>query len=180
MQTELKIKLQSLGALRPEAWAMICSEMHSVTLKPDQSFIRKPGTLAYVALGLLKEYDAQHRPKPAIINFLSANDCLITRKQNQNHYLKACTECLIYYWDLDALERLYAHSKELRAIYDSLCAEYDDKVLWRMHLLELSVQDRINAFKFAFGYAIPYLKKKDTANYLHLNYTHFLRYWNLR
>ena len=179
MQTEqLKLKLQSLGALRPEAWEMICQEMGSVALKPDQSFIRKAGTLSYLAHGVLKEYDAQDRYQPAIINFLGANDALITREQNRTHYLKACTECIIYYWDFEALERLYAQFRELKIIYDSLCAGYDHRIKLRVRLLELPVSGRIEIFKTVFMRLLPYLKKKDMANYLHLNYSHFIKIWN--
>ena len=171
---QLQLKLQSLGALRPEAWAMICLEMGSVTLKPNQSFIRKVGTLAFVAQGLLKEYDAQHRSKPALINFLGANDALITRKQNQNHYLKACTECRIYYWDFDTLEMLYKAFRELKIIYDSLCAEYDECFTFRQFLLEQkSAKERTLLFMERYHGQLPYLQKKDISNYLSLNYDHF-------
>lgn len=174
----LKLKLQSLGALRPEAWERICELMQFVELKTGQNFIRKEGSLAYVAEGLLKECVAQQRQTPAVISFIAGNLGLITRKHNEHHHLEACVESIIYYWDFEALESLYREFRELKVIYHGICAEYDALVLLRMRLLEMSVVERIEVFRYEFREVLPYLKKKDIANYLHLHYTHFLRNWN--
>lgn len=181
MQTllfSLKLLLQLHGALRPEAWEMICELSKVSELKSGESFVRREGCFAYVAAGILKEYDAQQRPSPSIINFLGAKNCFVTRKQNQAHYLKTCMASVVYYWDYEALESLYQEFRELKPIYDGLCAVYDGQIHLRMRLLELSVLERIAAFKVVFKEVLPYLKKKDMANYLHLHYTHFLRHWN--
>lgn len=175
---QLKQKLQQYGAITPAAWTAICSQMKLIKITYNTSFIRKEGTLAYMAKGLLKECTVEQRNTPSIIGFISNKQCLLTRRHNQNHYLKACTDSTICYWDLEALESLYKEFKELKAIYDHLCAEYDTLVFLRMRLLEMSVVERITTFKSVFKEVLPYLKKKDIANYLNLHYTHFLRHWN--
>ncbi len=170
--------LQSLGALRPEAWERIVVLCQQKRLTTSESFIRKQGTLAFIAEGLLKEYDAQNRSHPAILNFIGINQTLITRMHNQNHYLKAAMPSIVYYWDVEDLQQLYEEFKELKSIYDSLIAEYDEGLHFRMHLLELPVQERIAKFSLAFKPMIPYLKKKDVANYLHLSYSFFVNQSN--
>lgn len=183
METEaplytLKTKLQNFGALRPEAWEAIVVAKQEIKLKPEESLIRKEGTLAYVVEGLLKEYNPQNRSKPAIVNFISSQQNIITRKHNQTHYLKAIRPSIVYAWDFEQLQQLYQAFKELKPIYDSFCAEYELSLQFRMQLLEISPQERVTTSKLVFHNLLPYLKKKDLANYLHLNYTHLLRYWN--
>lgn len=173
----LKTKLQSLGALRPEAWERIVQLCQQTHLKTNESLLREPGTLAYIAEGIIKEYDPQHRKKPAIINFIIPNQCVVTRKHNQAHYLKACTPARIYYWDLTTLKSLYQEFEELKKIYDHLCHEYDDGIALRGFILELPVKDRIIYFQNNHQAIIPFLKKKDIANYIHISYNHLLYNW---
>lgn len=173
----LKTKLQSFGALRPEAWERIVQLCQQTNVKTGESLLRKQGTLAYIADGLLKEYDAQNRTQPSIINFNGSNQSLITRKHNQSHYLKATIPTLVYYWDFEDLQKLYQEFKELKAIYDALIAEYDELLLFRMQLLELPVQKRIDTFRLIFKPMLPYLKKKDIANYLHISYAYLVDNW---
>ncbi|RYD97280.1 MAG: Crp/Fnr family transcriptional regulator [Sphingobacteriales bacterium] len=181
MENELhlfKIKLQALGALRPEAWGAILALKQELALAPNESFVRREGSLALVALGVLKEYDIQCRSKPAIVNFIGENQCFITSVHQQNHYLEACTPCQLYYWNEQALQQLYQEFAELKLIYNQLCAQYDAQLWHRMRLLEMPVQERLDTFRATFTNVLPYLKKKDIANYLHLNYTHLVKSWN--
>ncbi|TKC03477.1 cyclic nucleotide-binding domain-containing protein [Pedobacter cryotolerans] len=171
----LQLTLQTYGALQPLAWQKINQLKQEQILKIHQSFIRKEGSIAYLANGALKEYDAQYRKSPSIINFISANQCLVTRKYNQSLYLKACMPCTIYFWDFEDLQSLYQEFKELKKIYDSLCANYDAAIAFRLFVLEnSSTAQRIELFRQNFKALLPFLKKKDIANYLQLNYTHFL------
>jgi len=174
----LKLKLQRLGPLRPEAWDMICSLAQRSEVKLQRNVLTKNGSLAYLSEGLLKEYDQHERELPAIVNFISQYQCFVTRKHHQHRYLEACMPCVIYQWNFDDLQNLYQHFNELKTIYEMLCAEYEDGVMLRMRLLEMPVKERIETFKCEFKAVLPFLKKKDIANYLHLHYTHFLRHWN--
>ena len=174
----LKLKLQKLGALRPEAWEMICFHLVTIQLKPNQSFVRSEGSLAFVAEGVLKEYDVADRKQPSIINFITIGQCIHTRSYNRKYYVKACTSSIIYFWNETALLEISKEFNELRPIYHRLCAEYDEGILFRMKLLEMTVPERISAFRGVFKIVMPYLKKKDIANYLNLHYTNFLRHWN--
>lgn len=173
----LKTKLQSFGALRPEAWERIVQLCQQTELKTGESLIRTEGTFAFIAEGILKEYNPQHRKKPAIINFIVTNQCLVTRKHNQAHYLKACVPTLVYYWDLTTLKLLYQEFEELKKIYDLFCQEYDDGIALRSFILELPVKDRIIYFQNTYQTIIPFLKKKDIANYIHISYNHLLYNW---
>ena len=173
--SQLQQLLRTYGALQPLAWQKINELKQQQILKTHQNFIRKEGAIAYLASGLLKECDAQYRNNPAIINFISLNQCVVTRKHNQTHYLKACLPCTIYYWDFEQLHLLYQEFKELKQIYDSLCASYDAAIAFRLFVLEhASAPKRIELFRQNFKNLLPYLKKKDIAKYLQLNYTHFL------
>lgn len=175
----LKNKLQSCGALRPEAWERIVQLQQQTSLKTGESFVRKQGTLAYIANGLLKEYDAQYRKNPSIINFIVANQCLVTRKHNQNHYLKAYLTTLVYYWDFEDLQQLYQEFKELKTIYDSVCAAYDEDTAYRLLILEEHYAgNRLKLFIKKYRDILPLLKKKDMANYVQMTYNHFIQAYN--
>lgn len=170
----LKTKLQSFGALRPEAWEMIMQLRQQTQLKTSESFIRKQGTIAFIAEGLMKEYDAQNRKTPSIINFIGLNQIIITRKHNQNHYLKACVPTLIYYWDLENLQYLYQEFEELKKIYDCLCAEYDEGLAYsRLILEEKSARQRILLLLAKYRPQLNQISKKDLSHYLMLNYDYF-------
>jgi len=176
---ELKLKLQSYGALHPDAWAAIQDILQITRLKTNESFIRKDGQFAWLACGLLKEYNAAHRKRPAIVNFLATGDCLITRKHNKQYYLKACTEAVIYQIGEEQLQVLYQQFKELYPIYKSLCAEYDEEIAYRQFLLEQKlVPDRIKHFIQKKRHILPLLTKKDIANYLQLEYDYFIRFYS--
>lgn len=167
--------LQSYGAIRPAAWQKINLLKQEQSLYVKQRFIRKEGSLAYLASGLLQEYDAYQRSTPSIINFITPQHFVVTRKHNQSFYLKAALPSLLYYWDYEQLQQLHQEFKELKAIYDTVCSIYDAAISYRTLILELpSAAARIKLFKEFFETQIPFIKKKDIANYLQLNYTHFL------
>ena len=174
----LRLKLQSLGALRPEAWERIVQLGQQHQIEAGKNLVRRLGSLAYVAEGLLKEYDHHEREEPAIVNFIGQDQCIVTRGHQQQRQLQACMPCMVYQWDMAELYQLDQDFTELRSIYEELCAEYEMKMMLRMRLLEMPVPERIETFKLIFRPLLPYLKKKDIANYLHLHYTHFLRIWN--
>lgn len=178
--TALKLKLQNYGALRPEAWLSILSCLNKTTLKPNESFIRQEGSLAYLAQGLLKEYDNYRRKTPAIINFITTGQSFNTSHYNQNHYLKAMLPTIIYSFYFEDLMAIYSTFKELKSIYGPLCAEYEANISHRTFLLEMPVRQRIENFHASHQKICPYLKKKDMANYLRINYDHFVHLWSNR
>lgn len=174
-QQKFKILLQSYGALRPQGWDRILQLQQKTNLKINQNFIRKEGTLAYIENGLLKEYDPQNRMTPSIINFIGSGQFLLTRKYNQHHYLKACQATEVLFWDFEDLMQLYQEFSELKHIYYGVCSTYDQSIAFRQFVLEAkNSQQRIQLFRAQFHQHLKYLKKKDIANYLQLNYTHFL------
>lgn len=175
----LKAKLHSLGALSPEAWEAIVGAFSLCTLKPNEYFPHKNHCLGYIAEGILATYDMEGRSIPAIINFSSVQQSFISNQSNQGIYLKTCSSTSIFYWNEDELKKLYRQFNELKNIYDALIAEYEQRIFLRMRFLELSVTERISKFKEHFYSILPYLKKKDIANYLHLNYSHFVKVWNI-
>ena len=170
----LKLKLQSLGALRPAAWERIVQLGQQQQIETGNHLVRHLGTLVYVAEGILKEYDHYERQEPAIIHFIGQDQCMVTRRHQQQRQLQACMPCMVYQWDMAELYQLDQDFTELRSIYEELCAEYEMKVMLRMRLLEMPVPERIETFKLIFKPLLPYLKKKDIANYLHISYTNLL------
>lgn len=175
-QILLKTRLQGLGPLRSGAWERILQSMRTAQIRPGESFIRDEGTLAYLSNGLLKEYDVQHRKTPSIINFIRTGQPLATRRHNQINYLKACVHTEIYFWDFKSLLDLYQEFSELKLIYDALCADYDLSISFRQLILEEKTTTRkIELFIHRYKEVLVLLKKKDIANYLHLDYDYFVR-----
>lgn len=167
----LKQKLQGLGALRPEAWERIVQLSQQCQIAAGGSFIRKEGALAYVASGLLKEYDAQNRVTPSIINFITADQCFHTGKHHQHHYLKTSMPTCIYFWEYDALQSLYYEFRELKSIYEFLCAAYEASILYRQLILEnKSAKRRLLLFIDRYREQMPFISKRDMSRYLMLNY----------
>jgi len=175
----LKHKIQRHGALRDEAWLLICSSMQHQVLQPNERFIQKDNQLAYVASGLFKEYSAYERTRPSIINLIPADSCFITRRHSQQDYLKAATTSLTFSWNFESLMAIYRDYRELKPVYEIFCSEYNTGLAYRSLILETpEVAQRIRYLKAEYGSLIPYLKKKEMANYLHLNYNHFIKVFN--
>ncbi len=171
----LKLKLQNLGALRPEAWERIESLITTIELKPQQHLIRQESYLCYVASGLLKECDLSQRVTPSIINFFGNGDYLHCFADTHRLYLEAILPTTLFSLNLRDLQTLYLEFKELASIYGKLCFEYQERLLLRMHLLEIYPRNRIIFFRRTHQCFLPYLQKKDMCNYLHLDYDYFVR-----
>lgn len=175
----LKRKIQLYGALTDEAWTQILETKQVSLLDPNENFIRKENQFIYVLSGLLKEYTSFERKRPSIINIIKSDNCIITRKQNKQNTLTASMPTLILHWDFDSLVAIYKQFKNLIRVYDILCAQYDMGIAFRSLILETpGVEQRIRYLKAQYGDVIPYLKKTEIANYLHLNYHHFIKKYN--
>lgn len=172
---ELKLKLASYGALRPEAWTKIVQSLANTDLKTDESFNRKVGSIAYVAKGVLKEYDAYRRKKPSIVNFIGPNNFILTTKHTESKFLKAVCPTKLVYLDFDILFLLFLDYGELKPIYDGVSAEYEDGISFRQLLLEETFAAKIQLFIVKYRPILSYLKRKDIANYLHVDYNYFIR-----
>ena len=153
--------------------------MQTIQLSPGENLIRTEGALAFIDQGILKEYDPTQRSRPAIISFHSNGQTIITRRHSQSHFIKAISAATIFQWEQAALDQLHYNYPELKNIYLALCASYDQHISKRSILLELPPRTRIQLFKAHHQLITPYLKKKDIANYLHLNYTYLIDKWNL-
>jgi hypothetical protein len=172
----LKIKLANYGAIRPQAWTKILSHLKETELKPDESFVRKITAIVYVADGLIKEYDAQQRKKPSIVNFITAGNFIVTTNHNQTKYLKAIGVTKLIYLDFEVLISLFIKYNELKSIYDGAVANYEDGIAFRQLILEENVSaSRIKLFISKYRTILPGLKKKDIANYIHIEYDYFIR-----
>jgi hypothetical protein len=170
----LKIKLQGLGILQPAAWKQIVSCLNFTHLNKGESFSRTCGNLAWLSSGILKEYNPNFRKKPAIINFLVSNDSVISRKINTRYYLKACVESELYHLNIEELTKLGLRYPELKAIYVSLCAQYDEGQEFKTLILEEKLaQQRIALLIGRYKPQLNFISKKDLSNYVHLNYDHF-------
>lgn len=183
MQTsllQLKEKLLKLGALRPIAWDAIQEQIQDTSLKANESFIRLPGQIAYVVDGILKEYDAHLRKKPAIINFLGTDEFILTHQFSQRHYLKACIDTQILSIPREHVLSLQTTFPELVRLYIPISISYYESSFNRQYLLEIkSVPERIARFKERFHTHLKYLRLKDVANYLNINYDYLsLHYRN--
>lgn len=175
----LKTKLHQYGPLRPQAWQCILESTITVDLRENESFIRQAGTIAFLSSGLLKEYDARHRTKPAIINFINTEDFFLCAHNPQSNYIRACAGSHIYLMHWPAIEKLYHRFRELKTLYDAIASGYNEQLAYRQFLLEeSSATTRISLFIATKRAILPMLKKKDIANYLHINYDHFVRLYS--
>ncbi|MCZ4243544.1 hypothetical protein [Pedobacter punctiformis] len=172
--TTLKLKLQSLGALRSDAWVLISETIQCSVIKTDENFNRQEGQIAWLSNGLFKEYDADERKRPSIVNFIPQGHCILTRKLNKRFYLKACADSCVLHMNFEQLISLYHHFKELKPIYDALCADYDEGMVYRQRILEeKSAQRKIELFLIRYRPHLIEIQKKDICNYLKLNYDYF-------
>jgi hypothetical protein len=174
MQTpllQLKERLLKLGSLRPIAWQALQEQIQKTTLKANESFTRSPGQIAYVVDGILKEYDAHMRKRPAIINFLGTDEFILTHQFSQRHYLKACIDTQILSIHREHVLSLQTRFPELLRLYIPISISYYESSFNRQYLLEIkSVPERIARFKERFHTHLKYLRLKDVANYLNINY----------
>lgn len=171
----LKIHLQSYGALRPEAWDRIVSLITTVHLEPQQHLIREVGSLAYVATGLMKEFDVHDRVKPTILNFFGVGSTVYCITASHRLYLEAVLPTTVFSLDLAALHTLYLEFEELIKIYLNLRFNYYDSLLLRTHLLEMKPRERVIHFRRTRQLLLPFLQKKEMCNYLNLDYDYFVR-----
>ncbi|RYD96816.1 MAG: Crp/Fnr family transcriptional regulator [Sphingobacteriales bacterium] len=173
-----RLKLQQCGALRPEAWEQCVPLLKVLRIGINNSCMVPRGSIAYVAEGLLKEYDTKHRKSPSIVNFLAPGQFFYSYASANRIYIKATAPCTIILLGRKEIRSLVLAFDELDSLFLALCTQYDELRLLKIQLLEYPVAERIETFRSNFKAIIPYLKKKDIANYLHLNYTHFLKNWN--
>ncbi|MEJ5994389.1 hypothetical protein WG904_08165 [Pedobacter sp. Du54] len=174
--SSLKLKLASYGAIRQQAWTKILSHLLETELKTDESFDRKINAIVYVTNGLIKEYETQQRKKPSIVNFINTGNFIITTKHNQTKYLKAIDTTKLIYLDFEALVSLFITYNELKSVYDGVLANYEDGIAFRQLVLEENVASaRIKLFIDKHRTILPSLKKKDIANYIHVDYDYFIR-----
>lgn len=174
----LKTTLQNHGAVRPEAWEMISTLLHVDELAVGESMQRTHFGISFLAEGLLKEYAIFGRKQPRIVNYLQHGQFFYHSRHHAKRYVKAIVPCIIYSLSASELELLAANFKELRPIYDQFCELYDDQLASRSALLEMSNSLRINHFKMQYAPILPYLKKKDIAQYLSISYNYLVETWN--
>ncbi len=172
----LKIKLANYGAIRPQAWSKIQLSLKEIELKADESFTREIGALVYVSNGLLKEYDSQLRKKPSIVNFIGEGNFLYTTKHNQARYLKAIGTTKLIHINLESMIALFTQYNELKFVFDGVTANYESGIAFRQLILEeSSASKRISLFIDNYRSVLPYLKRKEIANYIHVAYDYFIR-----
>ena len=173
---DLKLKLASYGPIRPEVWPKILPRLTETDLKINENFIREIGSVVYVVDGLLKEYDAHQRKNPSIINFISAGNFLVTSRHNQFKYIKAICPTKLLHLNFDAMISLFLKNNELYSIYNGITADYEDGIAFRQLVLEESTTaTKIQLFIKKYRPILSRLKKKDIANYIHVDYEYFIR-----
>jgi CRP-like cAMP-binding protein len=175
--SNLKLKLQHFGALRPEAWEEMKSLLEIYQLKMGESYLREIGDIAFIAEGLLKEYQVRENKRPSIVNFLALNQVFYTTAFRKEQYLKVEIDSIVLRLTSEKLRELHVKFPELKTIYDQLCYEYDEQLAFRQTLLTLTNVERVNLARKRFKDIFPYLKKKDVANYLHISYNYLIHIW---
>lgn len=175
----IKLKIASYAPLRPEAWDQISARLRITIIKVDESFYRESGSIAYLVAGLLKEYDTRARRKPAIVNFITDDNFIVTTGISQSRYLKAITESTIVYLDFEISFSLAITFRELNPVYNAAVVNYEEGLNLRYRLLEERlVAKRIQQFIAKHRDLLLYLKKKDMANYCNIPYDNFVRQYN--
>lgn len=174
----LKRSLQQHGAVQPQAWTRIVEFLQIEELAPGDSLLRDRFAISFLGVGLLKEYAIVNRKRPRIVHFLSSGNFFYHSRHHAKRYVKAITPAIVYNIEATSLQLLGSEFKELNAIYAAICEIYDDQLANRGVLLEASHSVRIANFKTEFASALPYLKKKDIAQYLSISYNYLIESWN--
>ncbi|WAC39433.1 hypothetical protein [Pedobacter sp. SL55] len=178
LHLKLKLQLQQNGAVSPRAWAAICAEMKFKKVRYNEGFLYQSKGIAYVADGLLKEYNSQYRDRPSIVNFFNTNQFLFMDERPAQQFFRACVPTLIYYWNWEALQQLWLQFPELIRIYRNLNVQYINQCQLRPFLLEeKSAEVKIQRFYTEYRAIVPLLAKKNIANYLAINYNYFVRHY---
>ncbi|WP_316801191.1 hypothetical protein [Pedobacter frigidisoli] len=176
---QLKVHLQSLGALRPEAWEKIIGSISVSKLKKDENLVRENGTIAYVVSGALKEFDSWRRSHPTIVNFITADQFIVTGKRNQSNYIVAYNNCIVYEINRTQLNELNKLYPELQQIHDGICESYDQAIAFRSMLMDnYAAEGRVEQFKQHFKSILNLMSKGDMANYLGIEYGYLLTLYN--
>ncbi|MFN0292531.1 Crp/Fnr family transcriptional regulator [Pedobacter helvus] len=176
LHLKLKHQLQQNGAVTPAAWLAIETCMQTKQVKYHDGFLYQAKGIAYVADGLLKEYNSQYRDRPAIVNFFNTNQFLFMDERPAQQFFRACVPTLIYYWNWEAIQQLWLQFPELIRIYRNLNVQYINQCQLRPFLLEeKSTEVKIQRFYAEYKANVPLLPKKDIANYLAINYNYFVR-----
>lgn len=178
LHLKLKHQLQQNGAVSPKAWAAICAEMKYKKVKYNEGFVYQSKGIAYVADGLLKEYNSQYRDRPSIVNFFHTDQFLFMGERPAHQFFRACVPTHLYYWNWEALHHLWLQFPELIRIYSNLNIQYINQCQLRPFLLEeKSTQVKIQHFYAEYKSIVALLPKKNIANYLNINYNYFVRHY---
>ncbi|MNK34407.1 hypothetical protein D3C87_529130 [compost metagenome] len=176
--SQLKQHLQQNGAVTPAAWLAIVTCMQTKQVKYHEGFLYQVKGIAYVADGLLKEYNSQYRKRPSIVNFFNTNQFFFMDERPAQQFYRACVPTLIYYWSWEALQQLWLQFPELIRIYRNLNVQYIDQCQLRPFLLEeKSTKAKIQHFYTEYRAIVPLIPKKNIANYLGINYNYFVRHY---
>ena len=173
----LKIKLESIHDIQPEALDRIIKACQQTKLKINHSLVFEQHTVAYVGSGLLKEYDSKHHDQPLITNFIS-NDQFFFAK-SKSHFLKAIKPTMIYYWKFAALLEIYKDFTKLDLIYQIAEHGYEERLSLRGIILEKhSFHQKLALFIISNLTILPLLNRKDMANYIGEDYVDFTSKYN--
>ena len=176
LHIKLKLQLQQNGAVSPKAWAAICAEMKYKKVKYDEGFLYQSKGIAYVADGLLREYNSQYRDRPSIVNFFHADQFFFMDERPAQQFFRACVPTHLYYWSWETLLQLWLQFPELIRIYRNLNVQYINQCQLRPFLLEeKSTEVKIKHFYDKYKSIVALLPKKNIANYLSINYNYFVR-----
>lgn len=172
----LKIKLNSLSALKPETWKMIDEHLLTINLLPDQIYHREVNSLIFVKEGLIQEYDWQHRNHGALVGFFQSESFICTNSFRKSKLLQASVFSKIIYLSSSFCTKLTDEFPEFQSILNEIQQLYEVNLAYRMLILEKSnASTRIEIFVEKFREILPLLRKKDIANYLAVEYDYFIR-----
>lgn len=172
----LKFKLAEYLNPDPVIWEKLRHAVQITILYSGEYVMYEPGSIVFIAEGLLKEYDARQRRRPVIINFLNAGNFVIAARYHQHRYLKAVLPVTLVTLGFDEAIALYIKHHELLPLYRAVAANYEGGTLFRYALLEERfTEKRIRLFINRYRAILPFLKKKDMASYLHIEYDYFVR-----
>ncbi|WP_316801451.1 hypothetical protein [Pedobacter frigidisoli] len=176
---QLKTCLDAIGLNSLVAWQALAAACVTVKLKTGENFICQAGTVAFIIEGIIKEYDSSLRTKPAIVNLLTANEYVVTFVGSNHHFYRASCPSTLVYIDNTRQWQLFDQFNELQSLYFNIEDLHFQSRQRRTQLLEFNTaRERIKAFIRKNRSILPFLRKKDIANYLCLEYNLFVRHYS--
>jgi len=148
-------------------------------LDPGEQLAEPFSGMVFIASGLLKAYVVHGQHQPVIVRFIPSGRFTVLVPDHLPQVLRAVLPTSLLLVGFQAMLDAYHLQPELLSLYRMAIQQNMSDIQFRYRLLEERfAEQRIRLFLSRHAGILPYLKKKDIANYLHLDYNYFVRLYS--